>query len=236
VTDVLHGVPVPDPFRSLELDTEDTHRWVEAQNAHTLATLAPHQRAEREARLRELLSIDALGEAQLEGDTLLFYRRSGAEEQGAYFVAHAPDFTPVAHARCCAPRPSASAPPSTTPTSRPGGRYVAFGVSQNGDERSTLRVLDRARDPQRCSPTPSPHAKWSRLSWLGDDSGFYYTRYPAEHDADFPHDDPARVDTYGSRVYRHRLGEAPTADPLIFAASDPTALPERGRRPRTGST
>ena len=45
VTDVLHGVPVPDPFRSLELDTEDTHRWVEAQNAHTLATLAPHQRA-----------------------------------------------------------------------------------------------------------------------------------------------------------------------------------------------
>ncbi|MBK7151702.1 MAG: S9 family peptidase [Sandaracinaceae bacterium] len=228
VTDVLHGVPVPDPFRSLELDTEDTHRWVEAQNAHTLATLAPHQRAEREARLRELLSIDALGEAQLEGDTLLFYRRSGAEEQGAYFVAHAPDFVPVATPVLRAEAFGERASIDYTYLS-PGGRFVAFGVSQNGDERSTLRVLDV--QTRALLPDTITHAKWSRVSWLGDDSGFYYTRYPAEHDADFPHDDPARVDTYGSRVYRHRLGEAPTADPLIFAASDPTEFPSVGVTP-----
>lgn len=222
VTEVLHGVTIQDPFRSLEVDSEDTHRWVEAQNAHTLSTLAPHQRPEREARLRELLSIDAVGEAQLESDTLFFYRRSGAEEQGAYFVAHAPDFTP-------APTPVLRAETFGERASidyaylSPGGRYVAFGVSQNGDERSTLRVLDLRESS--LLPDTIPHAKWSSLSWLGDDSGFYYTRYPAEHDADFPHDDPARVDTYGSRVYRHRLGEAPTADPLIFTANDPTHFP-----------
>lgn len=222
VTDVLHRVSVPDPFRSLELDTEDTHRWVEAQNAYTLATLAPHERPERAARLRELLSIDALGEAQLEGDTLFFYRRSGSEEQGAYFVAHAPDFVPVATPVLRAETFGERASIDYAYLSL-GGRYVAFGVSQNGDERSTLRVLDLQTSALLADTIT--HAKWSHVSWLGDDSGFYYTRYPAEHDADFPHDDPERVDTYGSRVYRHRLGEAATADPLIFAANDPTHFP-----------
>ncbi|MCA9534792.1 MAG: S9 family peptidase [Myxococcales bacterium] len=220
--DVLHGVSVADPFRSLEVDSAETTRWVEAQNAYTLATLQPHVRPERGARLQELLSIDALGEPQLEGETLFFYRRAGSEEQGAYFVARgpawAPDPEPVLRAEAFGERASID----YTYLS-PGGRYVVFGVSQNGDERSTLRILDLST--RALLSDSITHAKWSRVSWLSDDTGFYYTRYPAEHDADFPHDDPARVDTYGSRVYRHRLGEPASADPLVFEAADPTDFP-----------
>lgn len=211
-----------DPFRSLEVDSAETTRWVEAQNAYTLATLQPHVRPERGARLQELLSIDALGEPQLEGETLFFYRRAGSEEQGAYFVARgpawAPDPEPVLRAEAFGERASID----YTYLS-PGGRYVVFGVSQNGDERSTLRILDLST--RALLSDSITHAKWSRVSWLSDDTGFYYTRYPAEHDADFPHDDPARVDTYGSRVYRHRLGEPASADPLVFEAADPTDFP-----------
>src|SRR5690606_19967009 len=156
----------------------------------TLATLQPYARPERGARLQELLSIDALGEPQLEGETLLFYRRAGSEEQGAYYVARGPAWTPdpepVLRAEAFGERASID-----YTFLSPGGRYVVFGVSQNGDERSTLRVLDLST--RALLSDSITHAKWSRVSWLSDDTGFYYTRYPAEHDADFPHDDPARV-------------------------------------------
>ncbi|MEZ4325344.1 MAG: prolyl oligopeptidase family serine peptidase [Polyangiales bacterium] len=222
VVEELHGVPVRDPFRSLEVESPETTRWVEAQNAYTRAVLAPLERPERRERLRELLSIDALGEPQLEGDTLFYYRRAGAEEQGAYYVARAPSWQTDGDAVLRAETFGERASIDYTYLS-PGGRFVVFGVSQNGDERSTLRVLDLTR--RELLPDSIAHAKWSRVSWLGDDSGFYYTRYPAEHEADFPHDDPARVDTYGSRAYRHRLGDDPTTDPLVFEADDPTHFP-----------
>ena len=94
----------------------------------------------------------------------------------------------------------------------PRGRYVAFGISQNGDERSTLRVMEVATG--RMLPEAIAHTKWCRLSWLPDESGFYFTRYPREGEA---HHDPA-ADRLAQR--RRRCGgHADRPDPP--GAADP---------------
>ena len=83
----------------------------------------------------------------------------------------------------------------------PAGTYVAFGLSQGGDERSRLHVLDVATSRRLAEAIPD--TRHCSLAWLPDETGFYYTRYPAGGD-------------YDVRVYRHELGAEWTADALVF--------------------
>jgi prolyl oligopeptidase len=57
------------------------------------------------------------------------------------------------------------------------GRYLAYGISTNGDERSTLRVMETATG-RTSSPDAIEHTKWSDVAWLHAEDGFYYRRYP----------------------------------------------------------
>jgi len=61
-----------------------------------------------------------------------------------------------------------------------------------------------------------PNTRYCALGWLADDSGFYYTRYPA------PGSVPAGQENYNSHVFFHRLGTDPKDDPKVFG---------EGRRP-----
>jgi prolyl oligopeptidase len=223
VTDVLHGVEVADPYRALESESPVTAAWVQAQNARSEAWLAAHPRPDIARRVGELLAIGNLRGASIGGSRVFYTRREGDQEQAVVMLSER-----SRAGAWSAPRqlfdPHAlggrSALDWMVPS--PRGRYLALGVSQNGDERSTLRVLEVATG--RLLPEAIAHTKWCRLSWLPDESGFYFTRYPREGEA---HYDPAAEDTYWRAMFFHHLGAAPEggADARVFDVAERTHAP-----------
>ncbi|MGF1469492.1 MAG: prolyl oligopeptidase family protein [Sandaracinaceae bacterium] len=217
VTEHLHGVEVEDPYRALEESSPLTDRWVDTQTHRTQRLLATWTDPEAAVRLDQVLSIGVLGGATPAGDRLFYSKRDAEREQPAYYVVEdgSPRETPVIDPGTYGPRAALDwAFPS------PDGRYVAFGISQDGDERSSLRVVDV--DTGEVLDDVIDHAKWCAVSWLRSGDGFYYRRYPRP---DEPHYDAEHPDTYHLRLLFHRLGTDPASDPVVFEPSERTSFP-----------
>lgn len=55
----------------------------------------------------------------------------------------------------------------------PDGEHVAYGISRHGDEQSVLHVI--ASRSGEILPVRVPHTSFSRVAWLPDGGGFYYS-------------------------------------------------------------
>ena len=219
VTETLHGVEIRDPYRALEEESELTRRWIAAQSARTAAALRPD--AALRERLGELLRIGDLGDVDAAGERVFYSRREGEREQPLYVVREAGEEHVLIDPTTFGERAALDwAYPS------PDGRLLAFGISDNGDERSTLHLLDvgaRIADPTAgLRPLRIPRTKWCNLAWLPDGAGFYYTRYPKPGEPDY---DPEHEDAYFPRVFFHRLGTPPEEDPRVWASEARTDFP-----------
>jgi prolyl oligopeptidase len=218
VTDDVHGLKVPDPFRALEADTELTRGWIAAQTARTERALAAGRDPQMEQRLTELLAIGSLDDAAIAGERMFVMRREGTREQAALYALEPKGSMPEAPLV----DPLTFSPRAAIDWSYPSpdGRRVAFGLSNAGDERSELRVIDVAS--KTLLPDRIAHAKWSYVSWLPDGSGFYYTRYPKPGE---PGHDPAQEDGYFPRVFVHALGADPERDALVWQSQTGSDVP-----------
>src|SRR5690606_11599896 len=89
----LHGTKVSDPYRWLEDDrSEETKKWVEAQNEVTQAFLADiPQRAEIRGRLAGLWNFERVGQPVEYGGRWFFSYNPGLLNQPQLMVADAPD-------------------------------------------------------------------------------------------------------------------------------------------------
>src|SRR6266446_4724625 len=83
VTEMLHGVPVTDPYRWLEEQNSlQTRRWLEEQSSYTRSYLdALPGRGRIRNRVSELLSIPPVAELWNVGDRYFFLRRHENKEQ-----------------------------------------------------------------------------------------------------------------------------------------------------------
>jgi prolyl oligopeptidase len=218
---VLHGTEVRDPYRWLEDgDTEETAAWTAAQNARTRAVLdALPRRPLLHRRLEALLRVGTVGAPAVAADRVFTLEREGDQDQAVLVVRSAidPDEPPrvlVDPHRLAADH--AAAIDWFSPS--PDGRLVAYGVSEAGSERGTLRVVDVGTGA--VLPDAIPHVRHPSLAWLPDGSAFAYSRLP----------DPATVpegdDGYWETVWWHRLGDlGRDADELVLGNLDRTALP-----------
>jgi prolyl oligopeptidase len=223
VIETLHGVEVADPYRALETESAVTAAWVQAQNARSESYLAAHPRPDITRRLGELLAIGNLRGASVGGSRLFYTKRDGDREQAVVMTSERSAAGAWSEPRqLFDPRTLGERSAVDWMAPSPRGRYLALGVSQNGDERSTLRVMEVATG--RMLPEAIAHTKWCRLSWLPDESGFYFTRYPRAGEA---HHDPAAEDTYWRAMFFHRLGAAPdgAADARVFDVTERTHAP-----------
>jgi prolyl oligopeptidase len=200
---------VADPYRWLEDgDAPEVLAWTEAQDRHARAWLdaAPGRAAIRE-RLRALLSIGTIAPPMPRRGRYFYERRTGAQEQPVLNVREGRDgsdrmlLDPAALSA-----DGACALDWWYPS--PDGALLAYGVSEGGSEKSTLRVKDVSNGVDLTDVIPFTRA--CSLEWLPDGSGFYYTRYPA------PGSVPAGEENYHRRVYFHALASNWREDPLVF--------------------
>src|SRR5260370_42051859 len=83
VTDILHGVPVTDPYRWLEDgNSPRTREWLEEQTLFARAYLGSIPGRERiRQRIREFLPVETYDSLQKGGDRFFFRKRLPDEEQ-----------------------------------------------------------------------------------------------------------------------------------------------------------
>lgn len=176
LTETVHGVTLSDPYRALETDSPATQRWVAYQNARSEDWIRARTRPHIERRLSQLLDIGILRGAAAAGPHVLYLAQEGGRQTAVLMIATRAPQGWGAPRELLDPTRYGERAVIDWFRASPRGRYVAFGVSQNGDERSVLRVLDTTTGAVR--EEAIEHAKWCRLTWMPDESGFYYTRYP----------------------------------------------------------
>lgn len=209
LVELLHGEPVPDPYRWLEDGASaEVQAWTAAQNALTERWLAavPARDAIR-ARLGELLAIGVLGSPTPARGRYLYQRRDGRQNQPILYVRDGvggEDRVAVDVNRLDADGTTALDWYHVSPD----GRRLAYGLSRDGSEQSTLHLLDLAS----LEPLPDliPRTRAADVAWLPDASGFYYTRYPAAGEV------PAGEEHYHRAVWFHRVGDDPAHDARVF--------------------
>jgi prolyl oligopeptidase len=210
LTEIIHGVPVADPFRVLEDgDSPLTRSWVAAQNERTTEVLSslPARPGLRE-RLVALLGAGSSVACAVGGELVFSLERWGSHDQSVLVVRSAVE--PGPGRTLIDPHLRTGDPTAAIDWYRPSpdGRLVAYGVSTGGDERSTLRIVDVETGEHRRDTIPNTRA--CSIAWMPDNSGFAYTRYPDP--ATLPPDDQG----YWRKVYWHRLGDDWHRDELVF--------------------
>lgn len=216
LVEVLHGIPVADPYRWLE-DGEDPEvvAWVDAQNRRSDRVLAalPQRRHLRE-RLTSLLRAGSSVGCTVAGATVISLDRWGPHDQAVVMARSA--LAPGKGRVLVDPALVADDPTAAIDWFHlsPDGRLLAYGLSTGGDELSTLRVVDV--ETGRHLPDEIPHTRSASVAWLPDASAFAYTRYPAP--GEVPDDELG----YWRKVYWHRLGDPWKRDRLAWGE-----LPDR---------
>lgn len=216
VVDVVHGVPVPDPYRWLEPDDDPAVvAWADAQDAYARATLTaqPDRAALREA-LRAKLDVDALSVPIVRGQRLFYAQRTAGTEQPVWVVRNGeqgPERVLL--------DPRVLDPQGRTSIGRvvpsPDGRRVAYTLSRDGEDAATMYVRDV--DTGRDRPDRIPGARYATPSWSADGRSFLYTALP-----DDPSIPPPERSRYAT-VRQHVLGTPVADDRVLYGPLGDTA-------------
>lgn len=225
VTEVLHGVKIVDPYRWLEDGkSKETSDWVELQNKFTQSILekTPGRDKIRE-RLSNLLEIGSLGTPTPRKGRYFFTKREGTQNQPVLYVRDGVggkdrvlvDINELA-------KDGTVALDWYFPSH--DGKLLAYGLSKDGSEVSTLHLRDV--DTGKDRDTRIERTRACSLAWLPDNKGFYYTRYPAVGSV------PKGKENYYRHVFLHILGNDPKNDSKVFGEGrDPEDWPNIGLSP-----
>ena len=210
-SEVIFGETVADPFRWLEEDVrnnEEVAEWVEAQNQATDAYLSqvPGTRWFKD-ELSELIDYERFGIPTKAGNRYFYSYNSGLMNQSQYFVREGWDgegrllIDPNEWSA-----DNATALAGTAPSK--SGRYLAYSIQDGGSDWRKIRVIDVDTGEQMGDEIE--WAKFTGISWIGDE-GFFYSRFPeTEEGQDF------QSLNYNQKVYFHRLGTSQAEDELVY--------------------
>lgn len=216
VSDDYHGTQVADPYRWLEdLDGEETATWVSAQNQISSPLLESlPARAAIQERLTAIWDHERYSSPTKEGGVYFYSRNDGLQNQSVLYRTD----DPAAEGEVVLD-PNGFSEDGTVSLAglsiSPNARYIAFAKSDGGSDWDTWHLLDlRTLEPQGDLVR---YTKFTGASWAKDESGFFYSRYPAGDNGEG--DDQKAVS-----VYFHRVGTEQSQDELVFSE------PEHERR------
>ena len=220
--DVLHGVQVADPYRWLE-DTASTEAqaWIAAENQVTDAYLDTiPERAALKTRLTELWNYERYSAPMKIGPRYLYAKNDGLQNQSVLYIADSIDdpgrvfFDPNTLSADGTAALSGSA-------FTEDGKLWAYGIARSGSDRTDWKVMDVATG-QHLPDTLRPNRQGS-VSWLLDNSGFFYSRFPDVQEGG----EYKGVNRF-EKIYFHKLGTPQSEDQLIYERPDDGELFVRG--------
>jgi prolyl oligopeptidase len=197
VTETIGGITFADPYRWLEDDSEEALAWQGAENAFA------------EEHVRGWAGYQALCEAigpHFAAMLVFAPARGGDEwfwlsvEEAGVVLRISPDVEAEGRVLLDPSSLAFERPSLDWFFPSPDGRYVAFGVSEGGDEQSVLHVV--VTETGEVLPERIPFTSFAKVAWLPDSSGFYYSG-GVDRDTEC-------ADKF---VYFHRPGEAPPSEP-----------------------
>ena len=212
VFDYYYGTKVADPFRWLEDNASDkTRAFIDAQNVRTQAFVKTPLRDELRARLEQLVNYPRTSPPGRTDAYYVFRRNSGLQKHSVTMTAVTLDgeekilFDPNTFSE------DGTTALSTTAFTRDGA-YVAYGKSVGGSDDQTIRVRDVKTGQDL--PEIFEHMRFSGVDWLNDNSGFYFSRYPA------PGTVPEDQERLNQKLYFHKLGGDPGKAEVIYERPD----------------
>jgi prolyl oligopeptidase len=215
VTEQHFGQTIVDPYRWLENRAPEDRAirsWIEAQNTVTrsyLDTLPGRDHLRK--RMTELLDYDRYTVPRKRGDRYFFNVIKGNENQPSLYVREGV----FGDSRALIDPNSWSedgADALAGWSASDDGRFVAFGMQTGGTDWRTIRVLDV--DSGKTRDDVVEWARFTRIAWAPDGSGFFYSRVPK------PAYGAAAPVIANHAVYFHRLGTDQAEDRLIYATPE----------------
>jgi prolyl oligopeptidase len=212
VTDVIHGVPVTDPYRWLEdQDSPRTRTWIAEQSLYARAYLDSIPGRERiRERVRQFLAVETYDSLQRVGSRYFFRKRLPDQEQPCICMREGADgedqllIDPAARGtgRYTAVKPLQISP---------DGRLLLYEVKEGGERTGTFELLEI--ETRMRLPDLLPRGYLRGFVFAPDGNSFYYVHEPLN--AKRP---------YYRAAYQHALGTPSREDREIFFAGEDEKL------------
>ncbi len=217
-SDTYFGTRVRDPFRALEDgDAASTKAWEAAQSASLQTYMAGRpERATLAAEAKALLDAGALDAPRVSvqgARRRYFYTERGpGMKQPVLYVTEGLKGKPRSLLDITREGSGTAALDWNYPS--PRGNFLAWGISEGGNEHSVLHLRDVATGKDVGENID--RARHTELAWLPDESAFVYTRLPA------PGTVPVGEETMHSALFLHKRGTSADKDVLLYTPKDKT--------------
>jgi len=212
VTEILHGIPVTDPYRWLEdQNSAETRAWIKEQTRYARGYLdsIPRREAIRK-RVRELLDVETY-DSFIKGRTTYFFRKRlpGQEQPCIYFRKGIQGTDQLL----------------INPAERGGGNYTAvkplcvsqddrlllFQVKQGGERTGTFEILDVGNRTTLADFLPRGYLRGFAFTPSGN--SFYYV-----------HEATKAKRPFYRAVYHHILGTSFDQDREVYSSGEDQKL------------
>jgi prolyl oligopeptidase len=204
VTDRVHGVDIPDPYRWLEdQESSETRAWITAQNTYTRTILdAVPGRGHWRSLLEKLSRVDFESPPRVVNGRYFYHRRSAGQDQAAIVVREG-----IKGKERVLVDPNRLSPDGSVSAViwdvSADGSVLAWSKRKGGEDEFEVLLLDV--DTGKPFAEGLPRGFYVYFFVLPDKSGFIYTRRRAE----------------GTRVLEHRFGTPVAEDRELFGAGIP---------------
>ena len=217
-SDTYFGTVVNDPFRALEdSDAATTKAWEADQSQKFAAYLAAGpDRLQFQKDAKALLDAGTLSlptqTVQGARKRYFYTERGPGMKQPVLYVTEGLKGKPRALLDITREGSGTAALDWNYPS--PRGNFLAWGISEGGNEQSVLHLRDVATGKD--TGEIIDRARHTELAWLPDESAFVYTRLPA------PGTVPAGEENMHSALFLHKRGTGADKDALLYTPKDKT--------------
>ncbi len=210
VTDLLHGLPVTDPYRWLEDQASPrTRQWIDEQTRYArlyLNSLPGRDRVKQ--RIQEYLSVETYDSLQLVGNRYFFRKRLATQEQPCICMREG-----------CEGEDQVLVDPAERGTGKytavnilcvsRDGKMLAYEVKQGGEQSGTFEIIDV--ESRRKLPDSLPRGFLHGFTFASDSKSYLYVHEPL-----------ASQRPHYRAAYQHFLDTVPGDDiEVFFAGEDP---------------